>query len=548
MAAAIERIVPLVAFGMPGEHFGAGRLLTDDESWRKKFEVLATASTAILIIPSYQRGIMWEMRWLKCTGLLAKCIFIMPPELSSGDVTRVWSRTSTILEKLGLHLPSWRPAGLIFKLGPDGKVAAEHKLNVSSRIAFGWGVRRLMKSSDPYPVSPGDESHPAGATELSGVDEPSGVDQTSDATVAEGLPDERSDPLALLEEPEKQPTAFTFTRNVLLLTGGLTLALRVFFQSLFPLVPALLIGWVASKFVRRSAVPILPAFSLQAGLLAWMLVGFLISPTTFPAGFAVDLLALGGGLAWLIIRPGLWPTALLILYQTIGLTINISNQSLFNNNIISPYNFLWICMRIISIVLMFYGYRIIRKENALSATLSGTPTSTSGSPFALSLTASNGVSPDFHQPFALIINPANQAPQFKSGDGFAITNHQSASFTISVTAVPTATITEVGTLPPGLTFQDNGNNTATISGTPNLTNSNSPIQFPVVFTASNGVSPNATQLATIFVETDLTKPTITAPISVTTRVGESITEPCKTTESFCGTEVGGTEAGQVRYC
>ena len=40
------------------------------------------------------------------------------------------------------------------------------------------------------------------------------------------------------------------------------------------------------------------------------------------------------------------------------------------------------------------------------------------------------------------------------------------SYTVTTTGYPAPTITETGALPAGLTFTDNGNGTATISGTP----------------------------------------------------------------------------------
>ena len=59
------------------------------------------------------------------------------------------------------------------------------------------------------------------------------------------------------------------------------------------------------------------------------------------------------------------------------------------------------------------------------------------------------------------------------------------TFTVSTDSSPTATLTESGQLPTGVTFTDNGDGTATIAGTP-------PSQtgtFPITITAQNGVSP-----------------------------------------------------------
>ena len=68
------------------------------------------------------------------------------------------------------------------------------------------------------------------------------------------------------------------------------------------------------------------------------------------------------------------------------------------------------------------------------------------------------------------------------------------TFSVTTSGFPTvSTITESGTLPAGVTFTDNGNGTATIAGTPTGTGNT----YPVTLTATNGVSPNATQNLTI---------------------------------------------------
>lgn len=66
------------------------------------------------------------------------------------------------------------------------------------------------------------------------------------------------------------------------------------------------------------------------------------------------------------------------------------------------------------------------------------------------------------------------------------------TFTITTTGTPANGISRSGTLPSGVTFTDNGNNTATVGGTPAAgTQGASPYAW--VITASNGIVPNATQ-------------------------------------------------------
>jgi sugar lactone lactonase YvrE len=80
----------------------------------------------------------------------------------------------------------------------------------------------------------------------------------------------------------------------------------------------------------------------------------------------------------------------------------------------------------------------------------------------------------------------------------AITSANAATFafgnagTFIVTSVgnPTPTLAAVGTLPVGVNFTDNGDGTATLSGTPGDRSVGS---YPITITASNGFSPDQTQ-------------------------------------------------------
>jgi uncharacterized repeat protein (TIGR01451 family) len=62
------------------------------------------------------------------------------------------------------------------------------------------------------------------------------------------------------------------------------------------------------------------------------------------------------------------------------------------------------------------------------------------------------------------------------------------TFTVTTSGFPAPALTYTGTLPNGVTFTDNGNGTATLTGNP--TNFG---LFPIAITAGNGTGPNATQ-------------------------------------------------------
>ncbi|HEY8301486.1 MAG TPA: putative Ig domain-containing protein [Jatrophihabitans sp.] len=131
-------------------------------------------------------------------------------------------------------------------------------------------------------------------------------------------------------------------------------------------------------------------------------------------------------------------------------------------------------------------------KNDGTAVLSGTAT-VHGS-FPITVTASNGVSPDATQDFTLTVEAP---PAITSADHATFTRGVLGSFTVKTAAgTPSGTtLAESGSLPDGVTFVDKNDGTAVLSGTPTVHGS-----FPITITASNGVSPDATQSFTLTVQ------------------------------------------------
>src|SRR5262249_40541296 len=117
----------------------------------------------------------------------------------------------------------------------------------------------------------------------------------------------------------------------------------------------------------------------------------------------------------------------------------------------------------------------------------------SGGTYTMSITASNGVSPDATQTFILTVD---QAPAITSTDSSTFTVGRAGSFSITSTGFPSASLSESGTLPDGLTFLDNGDGTATLSGTPAAGTVG---VYTWTLTADNGVAPDASQDFTLTV-------------------------------------------------
>jgi large repetitive protein len=106
--------------------------------------------------------------------------------------------------------------------------------------------------------------------------------------------------------------------------------------------------------------------------------------------------------------------------------------------------------------------------------LSGTPTQTGS--FPITFTATNGIGNPATQSFTLAVN---SVPAFTSASSTNFTANSFNTFTVSASGVPTPSFTESGGL-DGLSFNDNGNGTATLSGTPTATGT-----FPITFNATN---------------------------------------------------------------
>jgi hypothetical protein len=127
-----------------------------------------------------------------------------------------------------------------------------------------------------------------------------------------------------------------------------------------------------------------------------------------------------------------------------------------------------------------------------TATLGGTAGPNTGGTYPLTITAANGTLPNATQSFTLTVD---QAPAITSASGVTFTVGTAGTFTVQTTGFPTPpTITSSGTLPSGVTFVNNGNGTATLSGSPGTSG-----VFPLTIGASNGVAPNATQNFTLTV-------------------------------------------------
>jgi CSLREA domain-containing protein len=140
--------------------------------------------------------------------------------------------------------------------------------------------------------------------------------------------------------------------------------------------------------------------------------------------------------------------------------------------------------------------------------LSGTPAAATGGTYPITITAQNGVSPNATQPFTLTVN---QAPAITSATSTTFAVGTAGTFSVTATGTPAPTFSETGNLPSGVTLTSAG----VLSGTPAAGTGGA---YPIIITAQNGVSPNATQNFTLTVNQ---APAITSATSTSFALGSA---------------------------
>ena len=110
--------------------------------------------------------------------------------------------------------------------------------------------------------------------------------------------------------------------------------------------------------------------------------------------------------------------------------------------------------------------------------------------------------------FSDIANLVPGPAAITSADNTTFFADQHGAFTVTTSGSPTASLTETGALPDGVTFVDNQNGTATLAGTPTTTGT-----FSFTITATNGIGGNATQNFTLTVNSGTPTPPVFSPTS-----------------------------------
>ena len=140
------------------------------------------------------------------------------------------------------------------------------------------------------------------------------------------------------------------------------------------------------------------------------------------------------------------------------------------------------------------GLRFLDDANG-TATISGTPAPGSGGSYPLTITATNGTDPNATQGFTLTID---ESPGITSAAGTTFVVGRDTTFTVITDGFPHASLSDGGArLPSEVSFSDNGDGTATISGTPAAGSGGS---YPFTITATSETASPATQAFTLTVD------------------------------------------------
>jgi hypothetical protein len=120
---ALDKLMPVVALGKPGEAIGVGRILINESIWRNAAAQLMDHATLIICIPSTRPGSEWELEEILRHGYLAKSVFIMPRDPSflwfKWKMMRDdWARVAGHMKDRGVAIPDYKRSGLVFSIRP----------------------------------------------------------------------------------------------------------------------------------------------------------------------------------------------------------------------------------------------------------------------------------------------------------------------------------------------------------------------------------------------------------------------------------------------
>jgi hypothetical protein len=142
--------MPVFGLGKPGEVYGVGRILINEDSWRIAASELMSDATTIIYMPSHHPGTLWELYELLHDQYLAKTIFFMPRDPSPfwskwNELRNDWDGVVADMKNRGLQIPPYNRKGLLFAIRPTGCFVEDFSLYSSGRLRA--AIERLSSAA-----------------------------------------------------------------------------------------------------------------------------------------------------------------------------------------------------------------------------------------------------------------------------------------------------------------------------------------------------------------------------------------------------------------
>lgn len=130
---AVFKKYPLICLGKPGEHIGAGRILTTEDDWQDDLHLLADAAALIFVVPALKEGVKWELDFLRSNDYFKKSVFIMPSHrtVAKSAAKDFWPEIQETFGKMGYQFPQYQKEGMLFLLESN------------QRADFAWSLGKL---------------------------------------------------------------------------------------------------------------------------------------------------------------------------------------------------------------------------------------------------------------------------------------------------------------------------------------------------------------------------------------------------------------------
>lgn len=125
--------IPFLALGNKGSVDFFTNIPINRKNWKNDFKRLAQNSDLILIIPSFTKSSIWEIKWLQKNRLMYKCMFIMPPEYNNNNlsVEAFWKKAKKMLVAKGIIIPPYSKFGSFFLMNSRGIFYAKNSIDIS---------------------------------------------------------------------------------------------------------------------------------------------------------------------------------------------------------------------------------------------------------------------------------------------------------------------------------------------------------------------------------------------------------------------------------